>query len=137
MTSDQCPQYPVASKGNHRVVVCMSIPVIFIVRCPPVIKFASAVAGVDIPECPGRHYHTKIPELHALVFAIAENVPCTNQPAFFSYWRLELTAIPFTVNICQTLDMANECASLTAIAHTPSIPDLYSRIIRSRVKDVG
>jgi hypothetical protein len=99
------------------------VPVLVVIDSSAVVKVAIlCVPGrVQLLESVGRHGHSEIPELHALVLAIAKNV----------------APITLAVDIRQAFDVANECSSFSVIAHTSPVPDLDCCVVRSRVENVG
>lgn len=119
------------------VVIRIFIPIVLIVSSPSVVKarFESSSRWSERSEVTGGHDHAKVPKLHALFFAVAENVAwclVSTLIALYSFWAY-LTAVSFAVNIGQSFDMTHEGSSCSAITHTPGIPDFEGRIIGSGV----
>lgn len=66
------------------------------------------------------HRHAQVPQLHRLVFAVAEDVP----------------PIAFTVNVRQPFDMAHECAGFPPIGHRTPVPHFDDLVVGPGVDDV-
>lgn len=79
MAADECTEDFVSAERDDRIVVLVTVPIILVVVAPAVVEalFSSyASCGLDAVEVAGGHYHAEIPELHALVFAVTEDVAC-------------------------------------------------------------
>ena len=63
--------------GYDGVIVGMDVPVVIVVRAPTVVEVRFSrptTVGFERAEISGRHYHAEIPEFHALVFTVAEDI---------------------------------------------------------------
>lgn len=79
MAADECTEDFVSAERDDRIVVLVTVPIILVVVAPAVVEAffpCYATGGLDAVEVAGGHYHAEIPELHALVFAVTEDVAC-------------------------------------------------------------
>ncbi len=99
-------------------------PLVVLVVLPTVVVLDAAVAGrgcrVGVLELRGGHGHAQVPEFHALVLAVAEDVP----------------PVALAVDVRQALGVPDEGAGLSAVAHAPRVPDFDGAVVRARVEDV-
>lgn len=98
------------------------VPVILVVLVLSVVESVDAVFVVlcDFAEPVCRHGHANVPQLHALIFAVAKNIP----------------AITLAINVCQALNVSHKGTSLSIISHASSVPDLDRCVVGARVNDV-
>ena len=85
-----------------------------------VVEAGSVLGCVDGGRFFSRHHLPQIPELHSLVFAVAEHVP----------------TITFAVHISQTFRMSHKDPGLAAIAHASAIPNFDQGVVGTRVQNV-
>jgi hypothetical protein len=78
------------------------------------------VRAADLAQSIRAHGHANVPELHALVLSVAQNV----------------ASIALAIDVGQAFDVAQERSSLSSISHASTIPHLNGGIIRSRIKDI-
>jgi hypothetical protein len=93
----------------------MDVPILVIINATSVIETAGAYSpsGIELGISICRHGHSKVPKLHALVLAVTEDI----------------SPVALAVDVSQTLNVANECASFSVITHASSIPNLDRRIV--------
>lgn len=122
MTSDKRAKDLVAAESDEGVVVRVHVPVLVVVLILSVIESIDAVFVVlcDFAEAVCRHGHAKVPQLHALIFAVTENV----------------SAISLAINVCQALNVSHKGTGLSIISHASPIPNLDRCVVGARVNDV-
>lgn len=120
MAADERLQHVVAAEGDERAVVRVGAVVFVLERHEAVVEAGREAVGVDAVEFLGWHHFAQVPELHHLVFAVAEHV----------------AAVAFAVDVCEAFGVAHEDACFAAVAHASSVPDFDGRVVGAGVEDV-
>ena len=85
-----------------------------------VVEAGSVLGCVDSGRSFCGHHLPQIPELHSLVFAVAENVP----------------TITFAVHISQPFRVSHEDPGLATVAHASAIPNFDQGVVGTGVQNV-
>lgn len=119
-----------ASESNHGVVVRILVPVVFIVIAPSIIEVI-VVGGsshwLNTLEFARGHDHSEIPELHVLIFAIAENVSYNllenYLPSDLRDYSLPspLLSIYVIPSVCPTKAPAARLSPILLVSHTLTV----------------
>src|SRR3569833_1837401 len=122
MTADQRPLHAMATESDKRVVVRMSKPDNENEFTPAVVEIGTSrvLHRVALGELGRAHGHPQVPQLHALIFAVGQDIP----------------AVSFAIDIRQAFAMAHGGTRFAAAAHAASIPDLESGIVGPGVEDM-
>lgn len=104
---DKGAQHLVAAERDDRVVVGVLVPVGLVVILPAVVVCRPPFE-LQPAELLRRHGHPEIPEFHALVLAVAEDI----------------AAVVLAVNVGDALNVADEGSGFAPVAHAAPVPDL-------------
>ena len=120
MAADQRLQNTVPSIGDQRAIVRVRLVVDLGIVHVAIVESPSISTMIDLGGFFRRHHLPQVPQLHCLVFAVAEYIP----------------PIPFAVDVGETLGVAHEDAGFAAVAHAAPVPDFDKGVVRSRIQDV-